>query len=153
MVSTSDTHVTGEIQTQAPSLVAEPRAAAHSYSLAGKRIFLIALLGILAVIPYIPVFVQPFLSDDYIQLDLGRKYGPVAAWESLIADPLYRCRATSIVLTHWTEQLFGTSPLPFYTSSVLIHVINTFMVLLAGWRLGLARVFQCVVFCTPLSFT
>lgn len=138
MVSTSSTHVTGEIQTHAPSLVAEPRAVAYSWP--SQRIFLIALLGILAIIPYAPVFVQPFLSDDYIQLDLGRKYGPVAAWESLMADPLYRCRATSIVMTHWTEQLFGTAPLPFYASSVMLHVMNTWMVLLAGWRLGLGGV-------------
>jgi hypothetical protein len=94
----------------------------------------------LAALPYAPVFVQPFLSDDYVQIDLGRKYGPIQAWESLFADPLYRCRATSIVMTHWTERFFGTAPLPFYASSVLLHVLNTWLLFLAGWRLGLGGV-------------
>ncbi len=98
-----------------------------------------AVLAVLAVLPYLPVFIQPFVSDDYVQIDLGRKYGPVAAWADLLADPLYRCRATSILLTHWTEQWFGLSPLPYYTSSVLFHIFNTWLVALAGWRLGLGR--------------
>jgi len=130
--------VTGDILIAAPPLAAERKA--FAYPMLGKWAIRYGVLALLATLPYLPVFVQPFLSDDYLQLDSGRKYGPVAAWESLIVDPLYRCRATSILLTHWTEQLFGTAPLPFYASSVLIHVINTWMVLLAGCRLGLGGV-------------
>jgi hypothetical protein len=103
--------------------------------LASRRLILLALLALLAVLPYLPVFVQPFVSDDYIQIALGRKYGPPAQWGNLLQDPLYRCRATSIVITFWTERLFGTSPLPFYSTSVLLHLLNTFLLFAVARRL------------------
>ena len=127
--------MTGENQIAAPLPAAERKASAYKTS--G---LLLAGLAILATLPYLPVFVQPFLSDDYVQLDLGRKYGPVSAWGNLFADPLYRCRATSIVMTHWTEQWFGTKPLPFYTTSVLLHILNTWLLLITARRLGLGSV-------------
>ncbi len=125
----------GEIQIQAapPTVV---RVGDFYLSKAIRMALAVCLLA-LAVVPYLPVFVQPFVSDDYIQLDLGRKYGPVSAWGDLAADVLYRCRATSIVMTHWTEKAFGIAPLPYYATSVLLHVANTFLVFLAGWKLGL----------------
>jgi len=98
------------------------------------------ILAILAIAPYLPLFVQPFISDDYLQIDLGRKYGPVEAWSRLADDALYRCRATSIVLTYWTERWFGDQPLPFYMSSILMHILNAWLVLLVGWRLGLGGI-------------
>ncbi|MFN0104351.1 MAG: hypothetical protein ACKV2U_19970 [Bryobacteraceae bacterium] len=130
--------MTGEVLTQAPPLAAQGRAAV--YSSLRPRILVFALLGLLATIPYLPVFVQPFVSDDYIQIDLGRKYGPIAAWGNLFEDALYRCRATSILMTHWTEQLFGTAPLAFYASSVSLHVVNAWLLLLVGRRLGMGGV-------------
>ena len=130
--------MTGEIQTEAAPLTAERKAVAYPSFRYG--ILLFALLAVLATLPYVPVFVQPFLSDDYVQIDLGRKYGPVSAWANLLADPLYRCRATSIVMTHWTEQWFGTAPLPFYATSVLLHVLNTWLLLITARRLGLGGV-------------
>lgn len=99
-----------------------------------------AILAALAIAPYVPLLVQPFVSDDYLQIDLGRRYGPIESWPRLAEDVLYRCRATSIVLTHWTERWFGDQPLAFYVSSILMHVVNTWLVLLAGWRLGLGGV-------------
>ena len=128
----------GEIQIQAAPPTAE--RVGQFYLSTAIRMALAGCLLALAVVPYLPVFVQPFVSDDYIQLDLGRKYGPVSAWGDLATDVLYRCRATSIVITHWTEQAFGIAPLPFYATSVLLHVVNTFLVLLAGWKLGLGGI-------------
>ena len=130
--------MTGEIQIQATPPTVEWVGDTHLST--AIRMALAGCLLVLAVVPYLPVFVQPFISDDYIQLDLGRQYGPVSAWGDLATDVLYRCRATSIVLTHWTEQAFGTAPLPFYTTSVLLHIVNTFLVFLAGWKLGLGGV-------------
>lgn len=130
--------MTGEIQIQAAPPTAE--WVGDFYLSTAIRMALAGCLLALAVVPYLPVFVQPFVSDDYIQLDLGRRYGPVSAWGDLATDVLYRCRATSIVLTHWTEQTFGIAPLPFYATSVLLHVVNTFLLLLAGWKLGLGGV-------------
>ena len=126
--------MTGEILEQATPLPAGPTVV---YLSASRRLLLLALLGLLAVVPYLPVFVQPFLSDDYIQIALGRKYGPFAEWGNLLNDALYRCRATSIVMTFWTERLFGTSPLAFYSTSVLMHVANTLLLFLVARRLGM----------------
>lgn len=92
-------------------------------------------LAVLAALPYLPALSQPFISDDYVQIDLGRRYGAVADWGALLRDPLYHARATSIVLTHWTERLFGTSPTAFYATGIVLHVVNTWLVFLLGtWR-------------------
>lgn len=105
-----------------------------------QAVLAFAGLALLAALPYLPVLVQPFLSDDYVQLDLGRHYGPVESWGNLLGDALYRCRATSILLTHWTETLFGTAPLPYYSSAILLHIVNTWLVLLVGRKLGLGGI-------------
>jgi hypothetical protein len=97
------------------------------------------LLAGLSVVPYLTVLQQPFISDDYLQIALGRQYGAVEGWSSLAADPLYRARSTSLVLTYWTERLFGFSPLPFYLSALIIHVLNTWLVVLLTTRLGMGR--------------
>jgi hypothetical protein len=105
----------------------------------GTAVVLLVALGALAVLPYLPVLSQPFISDDYLQIWLGRKYGPVSGWEALAQDALYRARAVSLVMTYWTERLFGFQPLPFYVSSILLHVVNSWLVFWLGLRLGLGR--------------
>ena len=94
----------------------------------------IPTLAALAVLTYLPILGQPFLSDDYIQIHLGRLYGPVSAWPALALDALYRCRATSILLTHWTEQAFGLVPLGFYITAVALHAAATCMLYLTAFR-------------------
>jgi hypothetical protein len=97
------------------------------------------ILALLAILPYAVVLDQPFISDDYLQIALGRQYGPVSGWSALAADPLYRARATSLVLTYWTERFFGTSPQPFYASAILLHVLSTWLVFALSFKLGLGR--------------
>lgn len=93
------------------------------------------VLAVLAIIPYIPFLSLPFISDDYLQVYLGRQYGPVSGWAALAWDPLYRCRATSLVLTYWTERWFGLSPVAFYSTTLVLHVLNTWLVFALGsWR-------------------
>ena len=97
------------------------------------------VLGGLAVLPYVLVPNQPFISDDYLQISLGRQYGPPSGWSALAGDPLYRARATSLVLTYFTERFFGFSPLPFYLSAILLHVLNTWLLFALTLRLGMVR--------------
>ena len=53
----------------------------------------------------------------------------------MIADPLYRCRATSIVLTWLTEQWAGLQPFWYNLTSLLLHILNAWMVFsLGAWR-------------------
>jgi hypothetical protein len=62
----------------------------------------------------------------------------------LTHDALYRSRATSLLITHWTEMVAGLSPLAFHLTSLALHVVNTWLVLmlgswsLVGWRAGAA---------------
>lgn len=85
--------------------------------------------------PYVRTLGLPFISDDYLQVWLGRHYGPFAAWPDLARDVLYRCRATSIVLTYWTEHFFGLAPLAYFLSSLVLHILNTWLVFALGfWR-------------------
>src|SRR4029453_569421 len=99
--------------------------------LAGALLFVCAL----AVIAYLPAQRLPFIADDYVQIKLGRDYGPMHAWPALLRDPLYRCRSTSVVLTYWTERVAGLNPVAFNFSSLLLHVANCALVFALGaWR-------------------
>lgn len=94
---------------------------------------LAALLGLLA---YSRSLSLPFIADDYLQIHLARDYGPVSGWSNLAKDALYRCRATSLVLTYWTERLFGLESSAFSISSLALHILNSWLVFALGaWRL------------------
>jgi hypothetical protein len=118
------------------------------------RILLAAALAALAIAAYLPAVWQPYIADDYVQIELARRWGAVSAWPSLMADALYRCRATSLVLTWWTERLFGAEPAVFYWSAISLHVLNTWLVALLGiwpvigWRISIpAAAFFAVAEC------
>lgn len=98
----------------------------------------LAVPAALSVVAYSRALSIPLISDDYLQIQLGRDYGPISEWPKLAADVLYRCRATSILLTHWTEQVFGLTPLAFNLTSLALHILNSWLVLALGaWeRIG-----------------
>jgi hypothetical protein len=96
----------------------------------------LAGLAVLAIVAYSRSLTLPFISDDYLQIALARQYGPVSGWKAVAADALYRCRETSLILTWWTERLFGIDTSAYNWSSVLLHVANTWLVFALGaWRL------------------
>lgn len=99
----------------------------------------IAMVGVavtfLSFLAYARTLSIPFISDDYLQIELGRQYGPISGWPDLFRDALYRCRATSLVLTYLTERAFGANPIAFTLSSVGLHILNSMLVLALGfWR-------------------
>lgn len=98
----------------------------------------ILVLAILATVPYLPFITLPHISDDYLQIELARQWGPVSEWPSLAADVLYRCRATSLVLTYWTDLAFGASSSIFQAESILLHIFATVVIAALGWwhRIG-----------------
>jgi hypothetical protein len=104
-----------------------------------RAILIFAAVAVLAVIVYWPAIGLPFISDDYLQITLSRKYGPVEGWGELLRDPLYRARATSHPLTYWVEQVFGVDPVAFNVTSLVIHILNVWLVLAFGlWsRVGM----------------
>ncbi len=94
-----------------------------------------AAITLLSLLAYGRALWLPFISDDYLQIALGRRYGPVSGWPALAQDVLYRSRATSLILTYWTERWFGAAPFAFNVSSLALHVLNSFLVLAMGmWR-------------------
>ena len=113
-----------------------------------QRASAVVVLSALAVIAYLPAQTLPFIADDYVQIQLGREFGPIASWPALVKDPLYRHRATSIPITHWTEQLWGLNPIAFNTSSLFLHVINVVLVYCLGlWpAIGWKRAFPMAAF-------
>ncbi|MEK7409388.1 MAG: hypothetical protein AAB225_30350 [Acidobacteriota bacterium] len=100
-----------------------------------ERWKVLVCLALLGVVAYLPSLSLPFISDDYVQIKLGRDFGAVSGWPALAADALYRCRATSLVLTYWTDRFFGLEPLAYNLSSLFLHILNTWLVFaLGGWR-------------------
>jgi hypothetical protein len=73
------------------------------------------------------------MQDDYLQIDLAERYGSPSGWSDLIQDPLYRCRATSILLTAVTTKLFGWSVPAFHLSSLGLHVLNVLLIAAMGF--------------------
>jgi len=117
------------------------------FMLSRRLVWALAISALLCLLAYGRALSLPLISDDYSQIQLGRDYGPVSGWANLAADALYRCRATSILLTHWTDQVFGLTPLAFNASSLLLHMLNTWLVLALGsWRVIGWRI-SCVAAC------
>jgi hypothetical protein len=95
----------------------------------------VACLAALCVLAYARSLSLPLIADDYVQIQLSRDYGPFEKWSALAADALYRCRATSLVLTYWVERFFGSSAGVLRGTSLILHVINTLLVFGLGvWR-------------------
>lgn len=89
-----------------------------------------------AFLPYLPFLSLPIISDTYTQIFLARQYGAPSGWADLAADPLYRCRATSLVLTWIVDSLFGASGLAHKVANLLVHAANVYLVYALGrWRL------------------
>lgn len=118
----------------AASLIGEARQRVR-FSPWLTALLMLICLSILSLLAYGRALGLPFIADDYIQIQFARDYGPVSQWPALFHDALYRCRATSLVLTYWTERAFGLYPLAFNLSSLLLHVLNSMLVFALGfWR-------------------
>ena len=99
--------------------------------LPGSRPLLLAMFALAAVLAYLPTLRQPLLEDDYPNLAIAQTYGAPAAWRQL-ADSVYRLRATSEWLMKFAYDWFGMNPAPYYAVSILLHVLNTWLVYALG---------------------
>ena len=101
------------------------------------------LISALSALVYFRALGLPFISDDYVQIGLARQWGPIDGWPALARDVLYRSRATSLVLTWWTERAFGLNPFAFYLTTLSIHVLNALLIAALGawtrigWRVSI----------------
>jgi hypothetical protein len=100
----------------------------------------LALLAVLCVVAYWPVFTQPFIADDYDQIPRARVFGPPSGWPLIAQDPVFRFRFTWFELGYALLRLFGFRPLPFYLASLALHIVATWLVYALGtWRLAGSR--------------
>ena len=100
-----------------------------------KCLLVLAGLAALAVLAYAPALSLPFIADDYGNLLLARQFGPVASWGALAVDPVHRYRPIYLVLTWWIWSVFGIQPAVFYGTSLVLHVLCTWLVFAVGaWR-------------------
>jgi len=96
------------------------------------------------VLPYLPFLSLPLISDDYLQIALGRQYGSFNGWGDLASDVLYRSRATSLVVTKVTDDIFGPNAAAHRSVNILFHAINVLLIAgcggwrRIGWRLSIA---------------
>jgi hypothetical protein len=116
----------------------------HSSLSAMDQPSLYIALGVCALscILYIPFLRLPLLPDDYLQITLARQWGPISQWRSILDDPLFRNRATSLIVTYLTDLLFPMSRAAFGYSSIFLHAVNGLLVYALGtarrigWRLS-----------------
>ena len=100
----------------------------------------LALLAALCIVSYWPVFTQPFISDDYGQIQIARIYGPPSGWSAIMQSPPFRFRFTWFELSYALDRIFGFHPLPFYMVSVLLHILATWLVYgLGAWPFAGSR--------------
>ena len=100
----------------------------------------LALLAVLCVVAYWPVFTQPFIADDYDQIPRAGVYAPPSGWPLIAHDPVFRFRFTWFELSYALLRLFGFHPLPFYVASVALHIVATWLVYALGtWRMAGSR--------------
>ncbi len=96
---------------------------------------MLSLIALLAIVSYLPTLTQPFIEDDFPNIAQARVYGPITGWATMAQDDIHRVRATTFVLTHWIERSFGLKPAAFYAMSILLHVLNCWLVYALGrWQ-------------------
>jgi hypothetical protein len=93
------------------------------------------ILAVLAIVAYLPALTQPFISDDYSGIGHSLYYGPISGWKDLANDPIERPRATTFILSYAVYHLFGMRPTAFYSTNILLHILNCWLLFAAGrWR-------------------
>lgn len=96
---------------------------------------ILAGLAALAILAYLPALTQPFIQDDYSNIILAQHYGPASGWSTMLADPVFRLRSTSWILLYWLNRAFGVHPAPCYGVTILLHVLNTWLIYALGaWK-------------------
>jgi hypothetical protein len=104
------------------------------HSLTRRRWLILAILAALAIVPYLPTLTQPFIEDDYPNIQLANTFA-AQGWAEMLANPIFRLRATTHLLFHVLYRIFDMDARAFYAAMILLHVLNTGLVFALGsWR-------------------
>jgi hypothetical protein len=90
------------------------------------------VLCLLCTLPYWRALTLPLISDDYLQIWLGKKYLHFSTWPELAQDALYRCRATSIWFTGVWHAVFGHTTVAYNLQSLIVHACNVALIVALG---------------------
>ncbi len=102
----------------------------HSCSPVPKHSHVLLILALLAIVAYLPTLRQPLLEDDYPLIVQAHAFG-----FGIVADPNFGMRSTSLLLMDGLYRLFGVTAPAFYAATILVHILNTWLVYALGyWR-------------------
>jgi hypothetical protein len=93
------------------------------------------MLALLAAVAYLPALTQPLLEDDYPNLAMARLLGAPGEWRLLVTT-VFRFRATSEWLFWALYRAFGLWAPGYYAVSILLHVLDTWLVYALGWSIA-----------------
>lgn len=87
------------------------------------------------VLAYAPALTQPLIEDDYPNILIAQRYGPVSGWSGLYLDAVFRLRTTTWLFMYAIDVLFGMHAAAYYASLIVLQICNTCLVYLLGiWR-------------------
>jgi hypothetical protein len=87
----------------------------------------LALLALAAILAYAPTLNLPLLEDDYPNLLLGQQLGGPGDLRTLLHNPVFRLRATSLWIMFALWHVGKVAPLVYRLTSLLLHIANTWL--------------------------
>lgn len=95
----------------------------------------LAVLALLCVLAYGPLLRLPLIEDDYPSLAQAQTLGAPDHLADLLHNAVFRVRATSVWSMYWLWKAFHTAPAAYHAFSLLLHVLNTWLVyaIVARW--------------------
>jgi hypothetical protein len=108
----------------------------------------LALLAVLAAVAYAPSLKIGLIADDYPNISQARTWGAPAGLSTLLSDAQFRLRSTSYWAMYWLCTIGGVSPIVYHAASLLLHVLNCWLLLAAGraWAPMRAGAFYAAAF-------
>lgn len=114
--------------TTSPGALAPPRGAGSPETAAPRKAetaLLIAVLGALSFLAYLPALDNGFISDDFIMLDWVEQWREDFFFLFRISPDIFRI-PTYVVLRAFSHA-FGYHAAPLYAFVILVHVANCFL--------------------------
>jgi hypothetical protein len=113
-----------------------------------RPLFVLAALALLCVVAYGPLLSLPLIEDDYPSLAQAQVLGGPHQLADLAHNAVFRVRATSVWSMYWLWQAFHLKPAAYHAFSLLLHVLNTWLVyaIVAAWTRTRAPAFWAAGF-------
>ncbi|HTS64152.1 MAG TPA: hypothetical protein VMH28_19150 [Candidatus Acidoferrales bacterium] len=106
------------------------------------------LLAALAFLAYAPSLNIGLIADDYPNISQARTWGAPADLSTLLGDAQFRLRSTSYWAMYALWMTAGVTPVVYHAASLLLHVLNCWLLLAAGraWPAMRAGAFYAAAF-------